>query len=167
MKDCFEILNISPSGSFVEIKKAYRDQLLKYHPDRAYINNMTFAEANSRTQKINEAYNYIIKNFDVCKSDFERAASDCSVTSEQRTKVKSSNLDWVEYYPKLKILIVSFKKSGIYLYENVPDSIYMGLINASSKGRFLYNYIAHSFKYHLLKSYDDWYNFAKRSYANS
>jgi hypothetical protein len=164
MTDYFKILNISPTNSFEEIKKAYRDQVFKSHPDRAKINNLNFDEANKITQNIIAAYQYIIANFDICRNSFEKAASSYSVEWEERTKVNSSNVDWVEYYAKLRILIVAFKSGGIYLYEQLPINIYNGLINASSKGKYMRQYISYSFKYHKLETYDEWYSYAKKSY---
>ena len=34
MKDLYDALNVSKNASADEIKKAYRDAALKYHPDR-------------------------------------------------------------------------------------------------------------------------------------
>ena len=47
----YEILNISKNSSQIEIKKAYKNLALKYHPDK---NNSL--EAKEQFQKISEAY---------------------------------------------------------------------------------------------------------------
>jgi len=52
MKDYFEILGISRDTSEAEIKKAFRQLALKYHPDR----NPGDKEAEERFKEINEAY---------------------------------------------------------------------------------------------------------------
>jgi DnaJ-class molecular chaperone len=51
-KNFYEILGVDPKASKDEIKKAYRNLQMKYHPDKNYGN----PEANVMTQKINEAY---------------------------------------------------------------------------------------------------------------
>lgn len=48
----YSLLNVSPSASLTEIKKAYRQQSLLYHPDRPGGNQLQF-------QKISDAYTQI------------------------------------------------------------------------------------------------------------
>lgn len=52
MSDYYEVLGVSKTASADEIKKAYRKQALKYHPDR----NSGDAEAEARFKEISEAY---------------------------------------------------------------------------------------------------------------
>ena len=49
--DYYEVLDVAEDVSFSEIKKAYKKQVLKWHPDRNSDPNAT-----SRMQLINEAY---------------------------------------------------------------------------------------------------------------
>ena len=51
-KDYYEILEVSKTASAAEIKKAYRKQALKYHPDKN--GNDPFFE--KRFREIQEAY---------------------------------------------------------------------------------------------------------------
>ncbi len=51
-RDYYTILNVSPNASFDEIKKAYRQLALKYHPDKCSGNKVTAA----KFQEISEAY---------------------------------------------------------------------------------------------------------------
>ncbi|MFH1863628.1 MAG: DnaJ domain-containing protein, partial [bacterium] len=51
--DYYDILGISKSASFDEIKKAYRKQALEWHPDRHKDDKET---AEKRFKEINEAY---------------------------------------------------------------------------------------------------------------
>jgi len=55
-----------------------------------------------------------------------------------RTPVSSSNLVSVGY--ENGTLEVEFK-DGIYQYHNVPESLYRGLMSASSKGSYLDQHI--------------------------
>lgn len=58
-----------------------------------------------------------------------------------RQFVSSSSIASIGYDARSQTLEVEFKQSGIYQYYNVPNSIYMGLMNASSHGQYLDNNI--------------------------
>ena len=51
--------------------------------------------------------------------------------------VDSSNIDQVGYDTELNELHIVFKKGRHYIYSNVPEHVYEGLMDASSKGTFL------------------------------
>ena len=65
----------------------------------------------------------------------------------QMIPVSSSNLASVGYDATSKTLYVRFHKGGTYSYSNVPESVYHGLMNAPSKGRFFAANIKNSFHY--------------------
>ena len=58
-----------------------------------------------------------------------------------RTPVSSSNLSSVGYDPASKILEIEFHSGRVYQYFNVPESVYHGLMNASSKGGYFNQHI--------------------------
>ena len=64
-----------------------------------------------------------------------------------RKDVNSSNIKSVGYDPTLKILEVEFDNSGIYQYLNVPENIYINLMNASSHGVYLNQFIKDKYSY--------------------
>ena len=63
--DYYEVLGVSKTAGADEIKRAYRAQAMKYHPDR----NPDNPEAEAKFKEINEAY-------DVLKDEQKRAAYD-------------------------------------------------------------------------------------------
>ena len=54
----------------------------------------------------------------------------------KRESVESSNLASIGYDANQEILEIEFNHGGIYQFSHVPESIYKGLINASSKGQY-------------------------------
>lgn len=60
MTDPYKILNISPTATDEEVKKAYRELARKYHPDN-YHDNPLADLAQEKMKEINEAYEEIQK----------------------------------------------------------------------------------------------------------
>lgn len=60
MNDPYKVLNVSPSASDEEVKRAYRDLARKYHPDN-YHDNPLADLAQEKMKEINEAYETIQK----------------------------------------------------------------------------------------------------------
>ena len=55
--------------------------------------------------------------------------------------VSSSNIKAVGYDPATQTLKIEFLNGGLYQYLNVPESIYQGLMSASSHGQYFDQYI--------------------------
>lgn len=58
-----------------------------------------------------------------------------------RQLVSSSNIRSVGYDSESRILEIEFHSGGIYHYANVPEAIYRGLMQASSKGSYFHRNI--------------------------
>lgn len=56
----YEVLGISENASEAEIKKAYKELVKKYHPDK-YQNNPLADLAEEKLQEVNEAYDMLMK----------------------------------------------------------------------------------------------------------
>lgn len=54
----------------------------------------------------------------------------------QRTSVSSSDIASIGYDVSRGTLEVKFNKGSVYQYSGVPESVYRGLMNASSHGSY-------------------------------
>ena len=62
-KDCYEILGVAGNASKVEVKKAYRDLVSKYHPDKVeHLGEDLKKHAEEKFIEINQAYEKIMKD---------------------------------------------------------------------------------------------------------
>lgn len=61
MRNPYEVLGVSQNASIEDIKKAYRELVKKYHPDK-YQDNPLRELAEEKLREINEAYEYLLKN---------------------------------------------------------------------------------------------------------
>ena len=61
--------------------------------------------------------------------------------------VASSNLASVAYDYSSCTLEIRFRDGGTYQYFGVPESVYAGLLNAGSKGRYFRAYIKNHYRY--------------------
>ncbi len=60
VKNPYEVLGVKEGASEEEIKKAYREQVKKYHPDQ-YQDNPLSKLAEEKLREVNEAYDYLTK----------------------------------------------------------------------------------------------------------
>ena len=67
----------------------------------------------------------------------------------QMIPVRSSNLVAVGYVPASMKLYIQFRH-GAYVYYNVPQHIFEGLMNADSHGKYHAAHIKNAFPYHRL-----------------
>lgn len=75
MRNPYEVLEIKEGASDEEIKKAYREAVKKYHPDK-YVNNPLADLASEKLVEINEAYEYLTKNKgNSSQSDYSRSGA--------------------------------------------------------------------------------------------
>ena len=65
----------------------------------------------------------------------------------ERTNLDSSNLESAGYDEASQTLEVEFKNGTLYQYFDVPESIYIGLINADSPGSYLAQTIKGTYRY--------------------
>ena len=62
-KDFYEVLGVDRNASAEEIKKAYKDNCKKYHPDRVqHLGDEFKTFADEKIKQVNEAYEVLYKN---------------------------------------------------------------------------------------------------------
>ena len=66
-------------------------------------------------------------------------------------RVSSSNLHSVGYDPDSQTLRIKFKEGGTYDYYNVPETRFIGLMNAGSKGGYHDSYIKDRYRYRKVR----------------
>jgi hypothetical protein len=59
----------------------------------------------------------------------------------QRHSVSSSNLESVGYEASSQTLEIAFLSGSVYQYYRVPERVYVGLLNADSKGTYLDTFV--------------------------
>lgn len=64
-----------------------------------------------------------------------------------RQFVQSSSLRSIGYNQNTNVLEIEFNSGGIYQYFKVSKSVYVGLVNAASKGTYFHNSIKENYKY--------------------
>jgi len=69
-------------------------------------------------------------------------------------KVKSSNIDHLEYDKETNKLIVAFKNGTRYSYDDVPEKAFNALKDAESVGSFFAKEVKSKYKHKLLPKED-------------
>jgi hypothetical protein len=68
-----------------------------------------------------------------------------------RQPVKSSNLNSVGYDLATNILEIQFNSGGVYQYFSVPNSVYLELMRATSKGNYFHRNIKGHYKFERIR----------------
>lgn len=152
----FELLGINRNASFGEIKKAYRRQIKKWHPDRFQDNTNELLKAIEISKQINNAFQ-VLKNHATNDTtiDLKKQKHPDSKSTSKRTggkpdfhcvKVNSDTIWSIGYDAFTRVLQVEFYEAGVYHYFNVPEPLYTALMYANSVNDYLNTNIAQ--KYH-------------------
>jgi len=89
--DAYDVLGVTPSTSMEDVKKAYRAQALRWHPDRA--SNATEREVNEeKFKKVSAAYAAIVDGSARRESNFrnQRSSSNAETSSSERTRTSAN-----------------------------------------------------------------------------
>ena len=71
-----------------------------------------------------------------------------------RVAVKSTTLATAEYDEARELLRLEFCSQVVYLYFDVPPTVFQALLCAPSKGRYFNQTIRGRFRYHLIANFD-------------
>ncbi|MBG6235615.1 hypothetical protein IWX76_002183 [Pedobacter sp. CAN_A7] len=63
----------------------------------------------------------------------------------------SSVIAAINYYPETLVLRVVFVSGNIYDYKKVPESVYLQMKSARSKGKYLNEHIKRNYNYEQVK----------------
>lgn len=77
------------------------------------------------------------------------------ITEHTMIEVESSQIHSIGYDPKSKMLVVNFKRGGIYQYSDVPQEVFDQFMAAPSKGKFLGAEIKGKFEFKRLNPIPD------------
>lgn len=138
MRDPYEVLGVKEGASQEEIKKAYREQAKKYHPDQ-YGNNPLKELAEEKMREVNEAYDYLLKNSSSGSahngnySSQNYSSSSSSEYNSIRMDINNGNLQNAEQ--KLNSIKTrdaewNFLMGNLYLRKGWYDNAYTYINNA-------------------------------------
>jgi curved DNA-binding protein CbpA len=144
----YEILGVNRNSSFDEIKKAYRRQIKKWHPDKFQDKSDELLKAVEISKDINTAFQVLKDHAAAGKTTNDLRKSqypDSKSTSKRsggtpdfhRVKVNSDKIWSIGYDAFTKILQVEFYDAGVYHYYDVPEPIYTELMYANSVDEYL------------------------------
>lgn len=122
MKDYYKLLGVPPTATADEIKKAYRQLALKYHPDR----NQGDKQSETLFKQITEAYE-VLSDTDARKSyDYElnrsATADNNRKQSSQATYEKVTPLTFLNIFKEIEKQVIGVDASRIN-QRNLFDSI--------------------------------------------
>jgi curved DNA-binding protein CbpA len=107
MNNYYDILGVSFSATFVEIKSKYRELSLQFHPDK-----IKTSLSDEMMKKINEAYN-------VLSNPEKRRQYDKASSFENSTKDENTKQVWKR---QLKTIIVELMKILSQYSKNMSDT---------------------------------------------
>lgn len=64
--------------------------------------------------------------------------------------IQSASIGAIGYDPRTRELYIDFLQTGRYIYQNVPQEVYDGLMMSGSKGAYLHNQIKP--RYHWIRA---------------
>lgn len=88
MKNYYDVLGVTPTATFEEIKAAYREKAKQYHPDKVSHLGTEFQElAERRMKELNEAYEFLTKSYDDNQERYheQNASKQDEKTTESKT----------------------------------------------------------------------------------
>jgi len=160
------VLGLTGQITFADVKKAYRREMLEWHPDH-HNGKETAPQAHKKAQALNEAYEFlseiteekpitIVENSKTSTYDHYRTRH----TYQQRNFspgfpdpsvfevfVKSSWIISVGYNQRTRTLFIKLDRGSIYRCFDVPQFVFDSLLKAESVGRYVNQYVFSGFRH--------------------
>lgn len=160
VKQYAEFLGLTGQITFVDVKKAYRREMQKWHPD-LHNGKDTAPQAHKKAQAINEAYEFLSELTEeqpihVIETPKTKAYDQYTTrhTYQQRNFrpgfpdpsvfevfVKSSWVISVGYNQLTRMLYLKLVRGSIYRCFEVPRSVFDSLLDAESIGRYVNQFV--------------------------
>ena len=134
--DYRKTLGVTKTTELKEIKTIYRGLMKDWHPDKFSADAEKHAEAEEKSKKIIEAYNFLLS---IAPETLEHAKEEYIQTTTL------SNIQDFQF--KDAVLRIDFFDGSGYEYFDVPRAMYIKLVNADSPGRFARRHIFNAFPY--------------------
>lgn len=154
------VLGLTGQITFADVKRAYRQEMREWHPDHHH-GKETAPQAHKKAQAINEAYEFLseiseeqpiivganakARTYDhyhtrhtYQQRPFNPGFPDSSVFE---VFVKSSWIISVGYNQQTRTLFLKLDRGSIYRCYDVPQSVFDGLLQAESVGRYVNQFV--------------------------
>lgn len=152
----FAILGVTKFSTNDEIKKAYKELMKIWHPDKFENNSKIQNEAQEKSKKINDAFSHF-KDFTpaVKKVSSKTTSPNYKINKKlleiKRMRVNSMKVSSIGYDAGELVLQVELKNGSIHQYYNVTSDIYSLLMMVGFNERYFNKSIANRFHREVLK----------------
>lgn len=144
--DSFNILDMEPTSNTTLIRNRYLSLSIMYHPDKRQINmpNLSSEECNAIFNKIKNAYNYLIDNFDYKRYD---------ILNEDAAKNGTKyNSELNEIFEKMPIFENSGRSYSEYNNNTISDN--ESYVTPNIKRKVKFEFDTNKPKKHKMVKYD-------------
>ena len=164
----FKILGVNKFSTKEEIKKAYRQKIKIWHPDKFTNDSEKQIEAIEKSKAINEAFvllrNYIAplintnnenlqpeSQYKQTKYNNETHRTNSRYLNIKRINVNSYNILSIGYDSTKLVLQVAFRNGSIYQYYKVPPDVYSLLTMNTTNDTFIKSRISSRYRSDFIK----------------
>jgi curved DNA-binding protein CbpA len=133
-----KIFNVTSASTIDlgELKKAYRNFMKEWHPDKFRESDEQLANAEAQSKKIIEAYHFLVS-----------IAPETHAANVEEYTMLTTTATIEDYDYKNQVLKIIFQNGAVYEYFGVPKSIFNKMGSAATLPRFARRHIFHSFVY--------------------
>ncbi len=126
----------TPTTTLKELKSTYRGLVKEWHPDKFANDPEKLAEAEVKSQKVIDAYHFLVSLAPETKEAGKEAYANTIATCEMS-----------DFSYEKQVLEVSFSDGTSFEYFGVKESVYKKLCNSSAQTRFCRRHVFNSLLY--------------------